>query len=108
MIITTDHLRFYQAKKTPVPQWITKISKTPWVLVEPCAVSVHTLINVQTKTPKRYDALNLMHLVKLVQRNKQETIRDFLYRIAYHPCSTDTKRRIGYARKWRAKLMRIV
>ena len=104
MRITTEHLRFYQAKKTPVPQWITKIAKTPWTLVEPCGISVHSLINTQTKSPRYTDAHNLMHLVKLVQSHKQETVPQFLYRLATEPCGTDPKRRTGYARKWYAKL----
>lgn len=106
MKITTEHLRFYQAKKTPVPGWTTAIAKTPWTLIEPCGVSIHTLINVQTKTPKYTDAQTLIHLVKLVQGHKQETVKGFLYRLMTNPCFTDPKRRIGYARKWYAKLLR--
>lgn len=106
MKITTQHLRFYQAKKTPVPGWITKIAKTPWSLVEPGAVSVHELINLQEKAPRYSDAHSLMHLVKLVQGHKQETVKEFLYRLATRPCATDPKRRTSDARKWYGKLTR--
>jgi hypothetical protein len=108
MKLTTEHLRFYQAKKTPVPQWITKIAKTPWALVEPCNVSIHTLINQQVPNKKlrSSEPHNLIHLVKSVQGHKQETVREFLYRLATKPCGTDPKRRTGYARKWYAKLTR--
>lgn len=107
MKLTTAHLRFYQAMKTPVPQWITQIPKTPWSLVTPCAVSVHELINSQIKIPKRLDAQNLMHLVRLVQSHKEETVHEFLTRVATRPYSTDSKRRVAYARKWAAKLSSI-
>lgn len=106
MKIITEHLRFYQAKKTPVPAWIKHISKTPWTLVQPCGVSVDALINVQVKMPKYYDAHNLIHLVRLVQEHKRETVKGFLYRLATQPCGTDPKRRTGYARKWYSKLIR--
>lgn len=108
MIITTQHLRFYQAKKTPVPAWINSIAKTPWKLVEPCGVSVHELINIQVPEYKRIktEPNNLIHLIRLVQSHKQETVREFLYRLATEPCGTDPKRRTGYARKWYAKLVR--
>ena len=108
MIITTDHLRFYQAKKTPVPGWIAQIGKTPWRLVEPCNVSIHTLINQQVPSKKlrSTEPGNLIYLVKSVRSRKQETVREFLHRLATEPCGTDPKRRTGYARKWYAKLTR--
>lgn len=105
MKITTEHLRFYQAKKTPVPGWITQIAKTPWSLVQVCAVSVHDLINVQTKRDKRLEAHNLMHLVRLVQSHKQETVYQMLYRIGTRPSGTDSKRRVAYAKKWALRLL---
>jgi len=110
MLITTDHLRFYQAKKTPVPGWIAQIGKTPWRPVEPCNVSIHTLINQQVPSKKKRttEPGNLIYLVKLVQSHKQETVKGFLYRLAHKPCGTDPKRRIGYARKWYVKLTRTV
>lgn len=98
MKITTQHLRFYQAKKTRVPGWITQIA------VEPCAVSVHELINLQEKAPRYTDAHGLLHLIRLVQGHKQETVKEFLYRLATRPCATDPKRRTGYARKWYRRL----
>lgn len=104
MKLTTEHLRFYQAKKTPVPGWITQIAKTPWTLVQACGVSVHDLINVQTKRDKRLEAHNLMHLVRLVKSHKQETVYQMLHRIATRPCMTDSKRRVAYAKKWSERI----
>lgn len=120
MKLTTDHLRFYQAKKTPVPKWSAQIAKTPWRLERPGNVSIHTLINAQVPRVPRHEAGNLIHLVQLVQRTHDagvnpfpETVRDFLRRIASNYCPTDktyltvaadTRRRIGYARKWSKRL----
>ena len=104
MKITTQHLRFYQAKKTRVPGWITQIAKTPWSLVEPCAVPVHALIHLQEKAPRYTDAHRLLHLIRLVQGHKQEPVKEFLYRLATSRSATDPKRRTGYARKWYRRL----
>lgn len=107
MILTIDHLRFYQAKKTPVPTWFSQIAKPPkWAKFEPCAVSVHALINVQVPEYKRTktEPHNLIHLIRLVQTHKEETVPEFLSRLVTRPYTTDSKRRIGYARKWLKKL----
>lgn len=101
MILTVNHLKFYQAKKTPVPGWAATITKpVP-------EVSIHELINVQVPEYKRTktEPNNLIHIIRCVQRHRQETVQSLLARIAYTPHVTDTKRRSGYAKKWLRKLV---
>lgn len=111
MVITADHVQFYREQKFPRPSWAPPI-KTSILLGQVSAherlVSVHTLINSQVPEKKKHrtEPHNLIHLVRCVQRHKQETVKDFLYRCATEPCGTDPKRRTGYARTWYNKLIR--
>jgi len=99
MRITKDHLQFYREHKLAAPAWS---------MGAPTPVSIHTLINAQVPQPKQHrtEPNTLIHLVKLVQGHKQETVVSFLSRLAHKPCGTDSKRRTGYARKWYALLTR--
>ncbi len=96
MILTKDHLQFYREHKVPAPYWGLEVNR----------VSVHTLINAQVPQPKRHqtEPNNLLHLIRLVQSHKRETVKELLKRLAYNPHGTDPKRRTGYARKWYAQL----
>jgi hypothetical protein len=99
MRITKDHLQFYREHKLATPAWS---------MGAPEPVSIHTLINAQVPQPKQHrtEPNNLIHLVKLVQRHRQETVKEFLRHCAFLPCGTDPKRRTGYARSWYAKIVR--
>lgn len=98
MILTKSHLQFYREKKLPAPKW--GLESNP--------VSVHELINSQDPIRRKMknEPNTLIHLIRLVQSHKQETVIGFLKRLAYNPCRTDTPRRVGYARKWYAHLQR--
>jgi hypothetical protein len=111
MIITADHIQFYRERKVPRPSWAPAI-KTSKVLgrvyAQETLVSVHTLINAQVPEVRKHrtEPNNLIHLIRLVQSHKAETVTQFLYRLATKPCGTDPKRRVGYARAWYQKLTR--
>lgn len=107
MIVTRSHVQFYREQKVPRPSWAPAITRTHFGVSE-VAVDINTLINAQVPEYKKHrtEPHNLIHLVRLVQRHKQETVKDLLYRLSVNPSGTDPKRRVGYARKWYAKLMR--
>jgi hypothetical protein len=109
MILTRLHVQFFREQKVPRPSWAPAITRTHFGVSE-VPVNIHALINAQVPERKthRTEPHNLIHLVKLVQGHKQETVKAFLYRLATEPCGTDPKRRTGYARKWYAKLTRIL
>ena len=113
MIITAAHVQFYRERKCPRPSWapVINVSKVfGREYPQESLVSVHTLINAQVPEKKKHrtEPTTLIHLVRCVQSHKQETVKDFLYRLATEPCGTDPKRRTGYARTWYHKLNKVV
>ena len=113
MKLTQEHLNFYREQKTPTPQWaktMAKERKYPWNK-SVSKTSIDRLINYQTKENPRLEAVNLCSLLRnarnLFTAPRQDLglpqfydARTYLYHIAFRPCGTDSKRRIGYARKW--------
>lgn len=107
MRLTTNHLRFYQAKKTPTPKWIAQIGKTPWRLVEPCGVSIDELVNCQDpKRSKFYEAANLCALIKLATRTNGEQPKAYLQKVATHYHTSSSDRRRAFVRKWLKRIER--
>ena len=101
MLITLNHLQFYREHKVARPAWAAALQLTH------NTVSIHTLINAQVPDYKknRIEPQTLIHLVRLVQSHKAETVKKFLYRLATNPSLTDSKRRVSFARTWYAHLV---
>jgi hypothetical protein len=119
MKLTQAHLSFYREQKTPTPQWAVRMAqerKYPWAQTLP-KTNVNELINSQEPKPdRRLEAVNLCHLIRLASRGfgteaysiggiqRFANLRDYLFHITKWTYSTDSARRVGYAKKWYRKL----
>ncbi len=120
MNLTQSHLDFYRQKKTPTPQWAVDMlakKKYPWSN-RVGVTDIHSLINSQEKGDRRLEACNLCSLIRrageiLARPGYRPSpdwpytcIREYVADLAFFPCSTSSKRRTAYARKWHNKLNR--
>ena len=76
MRITTEHLKFYQHCKTPIPSWVKHIKKTPWNLTPEKPDMINALINNQDQRFAKeirevYKVSNFLHVLKMVRKNTQ-------------------------------------